>query len=110
LHYLILFGLSLITVALKFISEKEANANFAIACLYSGLFLFYAGLTLATRYNYQRFTQHIGSQLLSSLILLAACCSLSLMNPSLPIIASLAAAATFANAAGKVSRLYHPAN
>jgi low temperature requirement protein LtrA len=105
LHYLILFGLSLITVALKFISEKEANANFAIACLYSGLFLFYAGLTLATRYNYQRFTQ-----LLSSLILLAACCSLSLMNPSLPIIASLAAAATFANAAGKVSRLYHPAN
>lgn len=109
LHYLILFGLSLITVSLKFINEKTANASFAVACLYIGLFLFYTGLTLATHYNYPRFTKKIGPQLLNSLILLAACCSLSLMTPSLQVVASLAAIVTFAIAAGKVNQLYHPA-
>ncbi len=34
LHYFILFGLSLVTVALDFIHESEANAIFSITCLY----------------------------------------------------------------------------
>lgn len=51
LHYFILFGLSLITVSLHFISDQEANPNFAATCLFSGLTLFYFGLLLANHYN-----------------------------------------------------------
>lgn len=51
LHYFILFGLILITVALQFIGEKSANHFFAASCLYCGIFLFYVGLMLAQRYN-----------------------------------------------------------
>jgi low temperature requirement protein LtrA len=51
LHYFILFGLSLITVSLKFISEKEANSLFAISCLYGGMLLFYIGITIAITFN-----------------------------------------------------------
>ncbi|WP_258013561.1 low temperature requirement protein A [Lactobacillus amylovorus] len=51
LHYFILFDLSLITVSLKFISEKEANSLFAISCLYGGMLLFYIGITIAITFN-----------------------------------------------------------
>lgn len=51
LHYFILFGLSLVTVALKFISEPEANHIFAITFLYGGITLFYLGLAIANYYN-----------------------------------------------------------
>lgn len=51
LHYLILFGLSLITVSLKFISEENVNHWFAISCLYLGFLLFYLGLVIANHYN-----------------------------------------------------------
>lgn len=56
LHYLILFGLSLITVALKFINEETANELFAIGCLYLGLILFYLGLMIANYYNKKALT------------------------------------------------------
>lgn len=51
LHYLILFGLSLITVAMKFIDDAEAHPHFAVSCLYLGFILFYLGLWLANYYN-----------------------------------------------------------
>lgn len=51
LHYFILFGISLFTVALKFISEESAQPFFTASCLYGGIFLFYIGLWLANRYN-----------------------------------------------------------
>ena len=51
LHYFILFGISLFTVALKFISEESAQPLFTASCLYGGIFLFYIGLWLANRYN-----------------------------------------------------------
>lgn len=51
LHYFILFGLSLVTVALNFIHESEANAIFSITCLYVGIALFYIGIVIASYYN-----------------------------------------------------------
>ncbi|WP_283582750.1 low temperature requirement protein A [Limosilactobacillus difficilis] len=54
LHYFNLFGLSLITVSLKFIAEEHANHNFAVSCLYLGILLFYLGIILASHYNKQR--------------------------------------------------------
>lgn len=51
LHYFILFGISLFTVALKFISEESAQPLFTASCLYGGIALFYIGLWLANHYN-----------------------------------------------------------
>lgn len=55
LHYFIIFGISLITVGLKFINEEEANSWFAVSCLYVGILLFYFGLAISTRYNKRKF-------------------------------------------------------
>ena len=55
LHYFIIFGISLITVSLKFINEEEANSWFAVTCLYVGILLFYFGLAVSTRYNKREF-------------------------------------------------------
>lgn len=51
LHYFILFGISLFTVSLKFISEPDANPIFAASRLFAGIALVYIGLGLANRYN-----------------------------------------------------------
>ncbi|UWF33779.1 low temperature requirement protein A [Pediococcus acidilactici] len=51
LHYFILFGLSLITVAIKFIHSTNANLIFSVGCLYTGLLLFYVGILLGGIYN-----------------------------------------------------------
>lgn len=59
LHYFILFGLSLITVALKFISEPEAHSDFSVGCLYLGLILFYIGLIIANYYNKIKVTKDV---------------------------------------------------
>lgn len=55
LHYLIIFGISLITVSIKFTHETDANSWFAVLCLYCGISLFYLGLLFATRYNKPQF-------------------------------------------------------
>ncbi|WP_350028576.1 low temperature requirement protein A [Limosilactobacillus reuteri] len=39
LHYFILFGLSLVTVAMKFIDDTEADQRFAVICMYFWLCL-----------------------------------------------------------------------
>ncbi|WP_392390375.1 low temperature requirement protein A [Limosilactobacillus reuteri] len=51
LHYFILFGLSLITVAMKFIDDAAAHPWFAVTCMYLGFALFYIGLAIANYYN-----------------------------------------------------------
>lgn len=51
LHYPIIFGLSLITVALTFISEPEASHWFAVSVLYAGIGLFLLGIAVAAHYN-----------------------------------------------------------
>ena len=55
LHYLIIFGISLITVSIKFIHESDANSWFAVLCLYCGIGLFYLGLLFSTHYNKLQF-------------------------------------------------------
>ena len=55
LHYLIIFGISLITVSIKFIHESDANSWFAVLCLYCGTGLFYLGLLFSTHYNKLQF-------------------------------------------------------
>lgn len=51
LHYFILFGISLFTVSLTFISEPDANPLFAATRLFGSIALFYIGLWLANSYN-----------------------------------------------------------
>ena len=71
LHYFIIFGISLITVSLKFIHEEDANSWFAATCLYCGILLFYFGLAISTRYNKQEFDLNkktIGIFLLTTII------------------------------------------
>ncbi|MHC9532152.1 low temperature requirement protein A [Dellaglioa sp. BT-FLS60] len=50
-HYFILFGLSLVTIALGFINEVQIPEKFAVLCLYFGIGLFYLGLFLTSPYN-----------------------------------------------------------
>lgn len=56
LHYFIIFGISLLTVSLKFIHEETANSIFAVSCLYCGILLIYFGLLLASKYNKVQFS------------------------------------------------------
>lgn len=106
LHYLILFGLSLITISLKFISEKEANSAFAISCLYGGMFLFYIGITIAIYYNKEKYN-HLNKLNLSCWIIsLLIGYIISLMNPSLFVIVLCSAIIGIFNAGMKVRLLY----
>ena len=50
-HYLIFFGLSLVTVSLNFVGDNKANPFFAIGTLYAGLIMFIIGVLLHGRYN-----------------------------------------------------------
>lgn len=106
LHYFILFGLSLITVSLKFISEKEANSIFAISCLYGGMLLFYIGLTIAVHYNKPKYGKinliNLFTFIISLLVGYIICLSLS----SLMVIALVTALISVLNAGMKVRLLY----
>lgn len=107
LHYFILFGLSLITVSLKFISEKEANSLFAISCLYGGMLLFYIGITIAITSNKPQYNSinkmNLIGWIVSSLLIGYA---ISLLNPSLFIVALCSAVVGIFNAGMKVRVLY----
>lgn len=59
LHYFILFGLSMITVSLKFINEESANPLFSVSFLYGGIALFYIGLALSNYYNKKEMTHNL---------------------------------------------------
>lgn len=68
LHYPILFGISLITVGLNFISDSQANLLFTTSWLYLGFLLFYSGISLANHYNQPQYK--LSSKLIMSLFLL----------------------------------------
>lgn len=105
LHYPILFGLSLVTVSLKFIGEEEANSAFAITCLYGGILLFYIGLTLAARYNQTKYRAQKEVILVFILSVLGGY-SLSWFFPNFATTSIIIMLVTFINAAMKVSLLY----
>ncbi|RVU71168.1 MULTISPECIES: low temperature requirement protein A [Lactobacillus] len=106
LHYLILFGLSLITVSLKFISEEEANITFAVSCLYGGMLLFYCGLVIAKRYNQLRYQNVKISGLVMMLLALILGYAISLCFPSFEVIVVVAAIVSLLNAAMRIRLLY----
>lgn len=58
LHYPIIFGISMITVSLRFITERSANAAFATSFLYVGIGLMYLGLWLARHYQQKQFREN----------------------------------------------------
>ncbi|MBR7927092.1 low temperature requirement protein A [Aerococcaceae bacterium zg-ZUI334] len=53
-HYPILFGLSLITIALSFLGNSEMNSFYTVLYFYSGLILFIIGLLQHNQYNKSR--------------------------------------------------------
>ncbi|EEJ72008.1 low temperature requirement protein A [Lactobacillus ultunensis] len=106
LHYFILFGLSLITVSLKFISEKDANYFFAISCLYGGLLLFYIGLTIAIHYNKPQFNQIKPIRLITWLIILFAGYIICLTSKNLLTVTSITSIVSIITAGFKVRLLY----
>ncbi|WP_282806168.1 low temperature requirement protein A [Lactobacillus isalae] len=105
LHYLILFGLSLITVSLKFINEREANTVFAISALYGGIFLFYLGIAAALHYNLEKFRNQKTLTLLTLLITVVGYI-LCLFFPSFGLITVITMIITLFSAALKVSLFY----
>ncbi|MDB6234294.1 hypothetical protein [Lactobacillus amylovorus] len=108
LHYSILFGLSLITVSLKFIGEKEANSLFAISCLYGGMLLFYVGITVAVAYNKPQYNSINKTNLISGIVIVSLLIGyvFSLMNPGLFTVALCSAVVGIFNAGMKVRVLY----
>ena len=50
-HYPILFGLSLITIALSFLGNSEINSFYTVLYFYGGLILFIIGLLQHNQYN-----------------------------------------------------------
>jgi Predicted membrane protein len=63
LHYPILFGLSLITVALDFISEDEFSKSTTSWILFIGISLFYLGIFLADYYDKQNLQKELHVQI-----------------------------------------------
>lgn len=106
LHYLILFGLSLVTVSLKFINEKDANMVFAVSCLYGGMLLFYLGLTVAVHYNKPQFRQINRGNVAGFLITLLIGYFICLATNSLWAITLCTAVVSTFNAGMKVRQLY----
>lgn len=95
LHYFVLFGLSLITVALKFIDEPEIHPTFSVTCLYLGLTLFYVGLAISNYYNKFKVTKPIVA---CFVIITAIGFGISLCNPTFTLIVETVVAVTLINA------------
>lgn len=58
LHYPIIFGLSMINVAIELVTNAAANHIFAVSFLYVGLTLLNFGIWLAQRYNKPQYQGH----------------------------------------------------
>lgn len=106
LHYFNLFGLSLITVSLKFINEESANHQFAVTCLYLGILLFYFGIILASHYNKQRvhFVKQLNLAVLAISIVIAYL--ICMHSSSTMVITFTTAVFTLLNT-GMMVRLYY---
>ncbi|HAT54445.1 MAG TPA: low temperature requirement protein A [Lactobacillus sp.] len=98
LHYPIIFGLSLVTVALRFIEETDANQTFAITFLYCGISLMYIGLFLANHYNQKK--NRIGHLIPTAFTLLTMLgFAVSLIFQSFDVTATITATVTMINSA-----------
>lgn len=106
LHYLILFGLSLVTVSLKFISEDDANMTFALSCLYGGMLLFYLGLTIAIHYNRPQYRHINWTNVGAFVVTLAVGYGICLFTRTLWSITFCTAIVSVFNAGMKVRLLY----
>lgn len=104
LHYLILFGLSLITVSLSFIGETHFDKQVAVECLYIGLALFYAGILLAARYNRKNLQLASGVVTLFILVTLGGF-GLSYLNADLFMIALITFGVTGLNSTNYIRYL-----
>lgn len=104
LHYLVLFGLSLVTVSLSFIGEAHFDKQVAVNCLYIGLALFYAGILLAARYNRKNLQLTFGVVTLFTLVTLGGFC-LSSLNPDLLLIALIVFGVTALNSTNYIRYL-----
>lgn len=107
LHYFILFGISLFTVALKFIHEPEANPLFAVSCLYGGIVIFYLGIWIANRYNRIKIDHKTAGIFIFSTIVGYLVC---LSWQSFPVFAVTIAVVTLINAGSLTRRLINYAN
>lgn len=105
LHYFILFGLSLITVSLKFIAETDANRIFVVSCLYLGILLFYIGLSLAVPYNKPKY-QYQRSIIVTFLLSVPVGYIILLFKPDFALITVFTVIVTLINCAMKVRLLY----
>lgn len=105
LHYPIIFGISMITVSLKFITEREANAVFAVSFLYIGVFLLYFGLWLARYYQQVQFRQNEQGYWLVCVILVIGYC-LAVITPGALTTIVITALVTLVSAGVMVQRLY----
>lgn len=56
LHYFILFGVILATVALRVLDEPNSNSTITVIRLYAGILLFFSGLLLGTQYDFAAVT------------------------------------------------------
>lgn len=98
LHYPIIFGISMVTVALRDITAPAVNRGFAITFLYAGIGLMYLGLWLARHYQQARYqTNQISYAVIAGLLVVAYSLTLLLAQPLatvvVTVVATLAAAA-----------------
>lgn len=97
LHYPILFGISLITVALSFISESDISKLLSVSVLYAGIILFYIGLFLSDYYNKEYLNKSFFIKLVFALITVAGFTS-SLVTQTFANVVISTSIVTFINA------------
>ncbi|MCI1894233.1 MAG: low temperature requirement protein A [Lactobacillus sp.] len=101
LHYPIIFGVSMVTVALRDITAPTVHHAFAMTFLYAGIGLMYLGLWLARYYQQARYQTHQTSYVvIAGLLVVAYGMTLVLVQPLATVVVtafvSLAAAALLA--------------
>lgn len=97
LHYPIIFGISLVTVALAFVHEESLSKNFALFCLYFGIILFYIGIFIASYYNKKELKLSLKLPMIFAAILLISFIT-SFILPFFEVIILATTSATFINA------------
>ena len=94
-HYLIFFGLSLVTVSLNFVGNPKANSFFAVGCLYAGLVLFIIGVLIHGSYNKKGYEYpRLLRAGIYGCLMVAGCLSFIFADWRLVVIAMTAAATT----------------
>lgn len=106
LHYPILFGVSLVTVALKVLGETGGNPTVTVIRLYAGILLFFIGLLLGTRYDFEVVRNRRTAGLACFVISFAVAFAVCVVIPSPLVVAAVTEAFLLANTA-MVVRTFH---